>query len=214
MPLYTLSLAFIFFAGFTAVLVIPGLANGDLAMLTVVRRTFPPWFLGVVGGAGALTAMVPAAIFVLTASTLFAKNLYRPLIAPAMTDDQVARLARGSAVVLGSISLALAIFTSTTLVSLLLISYAGVAQFFPGVVLGLFWPRATTTAVFTGVVAGVATALILMLTHHDPWFGVSAGFVALCLNFALVVLVSLLAPAPLTDPHASSGTIELRPSVG
>jgi SSS family solute:Na+ symporter len=168
----------------------------------------------VVGGAGALTAMVPAAIFVLTASTLFAKNLYRPLIAPAMTDDQVARLARGSAVVLGSISLALAIFTSTTLVSLLLISYAGVAQFFPGVVLGLFWPRATTTAVFTGVVAGVATALILMLTHHDPWFGVSAGFVALCLNFALVVLVSLLAPAPLTDPHASSGTIELRPSVG
>ena len=164
--------------------------------------------------AGALTAMVPAAIFVLTASTLFAKNLYRPLIAPAMTDDQVARLARGSAVVLGSISLALAIFTSTTLVSLLLISYAGVAQFFPGVVLGLFWPRATTTAVFTGVVAGVATALILMLTHHDPWFGVSAGFVALCLNFALVVLVSLLAPAPLTDSHASSGTIELRPSVG
>ena len=214
MPLYTLSLAFIFFAGFTAVLVIPGLANGDLAMLTVVRRTFPPWFLGVIGGAGALTAMVPAAIFVLTASTLFAKNLYRPLIAPAMTDDQVARLARGSAVVLGSISLALAVFTSTTLVSLLLIGYAGVAQFFPGVVLGLFWPRASTGAVFTGVVAGVATAMILMLTHRDPLFGVSAGFVALCLNFALVVLVSLLAPAPLTDPHASSGTIELRPSVG
>ena len=214
MPLYTLSLAFIFFAGFTAVLVIPGLANGDLAMLTVVRRTFPPWFLGVIGGAGALTAMVPAAIFILTASTLFAKNLYRPLIAPAMTDDQVARLARGSAVVLGAISLALAVFTSTTLVSLLLIGYAGVAQFFPGVVLGLFWPRASTGAVFTGVVAGIATAMILMLTHRDPLFGVSAGFVALCLNFALVVLVSLLAPVPDTDSDASSGTFELRPSVG
>jgi len=214
MPLYTLSLAFIFFAGFTAVLVIPGLANGDLAMLIVVRRTFPPWLLGVIGGAGALTAMVPAAIFILTASTLFAKNLYRPLIAPAMTDDQVARLARGSAVVLGSISLALAVFTSTTLVSLLLIGYAGVAQFFPGVVLGLFWPRASTGAVFTGVVAGVATAMILMLTHRDPLFGVSAGFVALCLNFALVVLVSLLAPVPDTDSDASSGTFELRPSVG
>ena len=214
MPLYTLSLAFIFFAGFTAVLVIPGLANGDLAMLTVVRRTFPPWFLGVIGGAGALTAMVPAAIFILTASTLFAKNLYRPLIAPAMTDDQVARLARGSAVVLGAISLALAVFTSTTLVSLLLIGYAGVAQFFPGVVLGLFWPRASTGAVFTGVVAGVATAMILMLTHRDPLFGVSAGFVALCLNFALVVLVSLLAPVPDTDSDASSGPFELRASVG
>jgi len=214
MPLYTLSLAFIFFAGFTAVLVVPGLANGDLAMLTVVRRTFPPWFLGVIGGAGALTAMVPAAIFILTASTLFAKNLYRPLIAPRMTDDQVARLARGSVVVLGSISLALAVFTSTTLVSLLLIGYAGVAQFFPGVVLGLYWRRVTTSAVFTGVVVGVGTVMILMLTHRDPLFGVSAGFLALCMNFALVVLVSLLAPAPHTDADASSGTFELRPSVG
>ena len=214
MPFYTLSLAFIFFAGFTTVLVIPGLANGDLAMLTVVRRIFPPWFLGVVGGAGALTAMVPAAIFILTAATLFAKNLYRPLIAPGMTDDQVARLARGSVVVLGSISLALAMFTSTTLVSLLLISYGGVAQFFPGVVLGLYWRRATTSAVFTGMVAGVATAMILMLSHHDPWFGVSAGFLSLCVNFALVVLVSLLSPAPHTDSDASSGTFELGPSLG
>ncbi len=214
MPLYTLSLAFIFFAGFTAVLVVPGLGNGDLALLTLVRRSFPPWFLGVVGGAGALTAMVPAAIFILTASTLFAKNLYRPLIAPAMSDDQVARLARGTAVILGLVSLCLAIFTSTTLVSLRLIGYAGVTQFFPGVVLGLFWPRVRAQAVLTGVVAGVATAVFLMLTHRDPWCGVSAGFLALCLNFLLVALVTLLAAAPNPDAGAASDTFELPPSVG
>jgi SSS family solute:Na+ symporter len=81
MPLYTLTLAFVFFTGFTAVLAVPGLRNGDMALLTVVRSTFPAWFLGVIGGAGALTAMAPAAIFTLTAATLFAKNLYRPLFA-------------------------------------------------------------------------------------------------------------------------------------
>src|SRR5437879_12500020 len=74
MPLYTITLAFIFFAGFTAVLVIPGLSDGDLSLLTIVRKSFPPWFLGVIGGAGALTAMVPAAILILTAATLFAKR--------------------------------------------------------------------------------------------------------------------------------------------
>ena len=41
MPLYTLTLAFIFFAGFAAVLVVPGLPNGDLSLLTVVRKSFP-----------------------------------------------------------------------------------------------------------------------------------------------------------------------------
>ena len=67
-------------------MVVPGLPDGDLALLTVVRGSFPPWLLGVVGGAGALTAMVPASILILTAATLFAKNLWRPIFAPAMTD--------------------------------------------------------------------------------------------------------------------------------
>jgi solute:Na+ symporter, SSS family len=188
MPLYTLTLAFIFFAGFAAVLLAPGLPNGDLALLTVVRRTFPPWFVGVIGGAGALTAMVPAAIFILTAATLFAKNLYRPLLAPAMSDDQVARLARIMVVVLGAISLWLAIFSSTTLVSLLLTGYAGVTQFFPGVFLGLYWKRVRAAAVFAGMIVGVVTAVGLMVSHHDPLFGLSAGFLALCANFAIAII--------------------------
>jgi len=199
MPLYTITLAFIFFVGFTAVLVVPGLPNGDLSLLTIVRKSFPPWFLGVIGGAGALTAMVPAAIFILTGATLFAKNLYRPIFAPAMTDDQVAKLARVMVVVLGLISLYLAIYRSTTLVSLLLTGYAGVSQFFPGVVLGLYWRRVTMGGVFAGMVAGVATVICLMLSHHDPLFGWSAGFVALCLNFLITAFVSLLTPTGSTD---------------
>ena len=195
MPLYSLTLAFILFAGFATVLITPGMSNGDLALLTVVRQSFPPWFLGIVGGAGALTAMVPASIFILTAATLFAKNLYRPLFAPAMTDDQVAKLARAMVVVLGVISLSLAIFSSATLVSLLLTGYAGVTQFFPGVALGLYWKRVTTAAVFAGVVTGVAGAGFLMLSHRDPLFGLSAGFLALCVNFFIVVCVSLLSTA-------------------
>jgi SSS family solute:Na+ symporter len=206
MPLYTLTMVFVLFAGFTAVLVVPGLSNGDLSLLTIVRRSFPPWFLGVVGGAGALTAMVPAAIIILTAATLFAKNLYRPLFAPTMTDDQVAKLARVMVVVLALISLYLAIYSSTTLVSLLLIGYAGVTQFFPGVVLGLYWKRITMPAVFAGMVAGVATAVLLMLNHRDPWFGWSAGFVALCLNFLITVLLSLCTPNSAT----TLGTTALR----
>src|SRR5438094_4647691 len=200
MPLYTLTLAFVFFAGFTAVLVVPGLQNGDMSLLTIVPKSFPAWFLGIIGGAGALTAMVPAAIFTLTAATLFAKNLYRPLFAPAMTDDQIARLARGMVVALSLICLYFAVYSSTTLVSLLLLGYSGVTQFFPGVVLGLYWKRATLRGVFAGLVAGVATVAFLAVTKRDPFFGFNAGFVALCLNFIVTVVLSLeTAPSPARD---------------
>lgn len=195
MPIYTLTLALIFFAGFAVVLIVPHVQNGDLALLTVLRRTFPPWFLGVIGGAGALTAMVPAAILLLTAATLFAKNLYRPLFAPAMSDDGVARLARAMVVLLGATSLGLAIRGSSTLVSLLLTGYAMVTQCFPGVVLGLYWRRVTGAGVFIGMMVGVATAVILMSIHLDPVFGLNAGFVALCINLVVTVTASLATPA-------------------
>lgn len=209
MPLYTLTLAFIFFVGFAATLILPGLRDGDLALLMLVRKTFPAWFLGIVGGAGALTAMVPAAIILLTASTLFIKNVWRPLIAPSMTDDQVARFARIMVIVLSGISLYFAIYSSTTLVSLLLLGYAGVTQFFPGIVLGLFWRRVTKQGVFAGIIIGVGAVAFLVLTKRDPFFGLNAGFFALCINFVVTVVVSLFAPRALNpfapEPHRHLG---------
>jgi solute:Na+ symporter, SSS family len=111
--------------------------------------------------------------------------------------------------VLGLISLALAVFSSTTLVSLLLMGYAGVTQFFPGVVFGLYWPRVSTRAVFAGMIAGVVTAVFLMLSHRDPWFGVSAGFLALCLNFLIVAALSLATPVLSRDPHPMQASYEV-----
>ena len=161
----------------------------------MVRKTFPPWFLGVIGGAGALTAMVPAAILILSSATVFSKNLFRPLFAPHMNDHQVGRIARLMVVVISLIGLYLAIHGSTTLVSLLLLGYAGITQLFPGVVLGLFWKRTTMPAVFTGLTVGVASVALLMLTHHDPFRGISAGFLGLCANFTIAIALSLL-PKP------------------
>ena len=62
-------------------------------------------------------------------------------------------------------------------------------------VLGLFWKRVTMPGVFAGMIAGVATVIFLLLSHRDPLYGWSAGFVALCLNFLTTALVSRLTPA-------------------
>jgi Na+/proline symporter len=117
-----------------ALLVVPDLGKGDLAMPTIVRKTFPAWFLGIVGGAVALTAMVPAAIQLLTGATLYAKNLFRPIRKPDTNDQQVARLARIMVLVLTLGGLLAAIYTTPSPVSLLLLGSAGIAHLFPGVV--------------------------------------------------------------------------------
>jgi len=71
------------------------------------------------------------------------------------------------------------------------LGYAGITQFFPGVVLGLFWKRVSAAGVFTGIVLGVAATSFLVLSNRDPFLGLNAGFVALCLNFLTAVVLSL-----------------------
>jgi len=196
MPLYNLMLPVLFFVGFGAIIITPGLKDSNLALLTTVRNTFSPWFLGLVGGAGALTAMVPAAVIVLTAGTLFAKNVVRPMFLPGMSDDSVAKLAKIMVVVFSALALYIAIRSSQALVGILLFAYNGISQLFPAVVLGLYWKRATATGVLIGLLVGVGSAMFLVFSKQDPFFGLNVGFIALCLNLAVTTVVSLVTVTP------------------
>lgn len=191
MPFYQIPILLIFFVGFTAFLVIPELKNGDMAFLELVSRTYPPWFMGFVGAAGAVTAMVPSAILVLFASTLIAKNVYQAGFRPQAKEETVLRLSRIMVPVITTFALIFAIFFPNELVNLLILGYDGVCQFFPGVVLGLFWKRVTKEGVFTGLIFGLAIVVFLILTGRDPFLGMNAGFVGLVANGFFTVAVSL-----------------------
>lgn len=192
MPLFQLPILLVFVVGFTALLVIPGLPSGDLSFLALVNQTYPSWFMGFVGAAGAVTAMVPASVLVLFASTLLAKNVYRTGFAPDASEEQVVKLSRFLVFVISVLALAFAIYFPNALVNLLLIGYDGVTQFFPGVVLGLFWKKTNAAAVCSGLVVGITLVAVLVIGGHDPLWGMNAGFIALAANFAVTLLVSLI----------------------
>ncbi|MGB2763766.1 MAG: sodium:solute symporter family protein [Candidatus Aminicenantes bacterium] len=191
MPFYQIPVLFVFMVGFTALLVIPGLKDGDMSFLALVHKTYPPWFMGFVGAAGAVTAMVPSAILVLFASTLLAKNVYQDGFNPQMSEEKVMTLSRFMVLVVMTFALIFAIFFPNELVPLLIFGYDGVIQFFPGVVLGLFWKRVSKAGVFCGIIAGVSVLLILILGKKDPFLGMNAGFIGFVVNALITFLVSL-----------------------
>ena len=143
---------------------------------------------------------------ILAASTLFAKNICRPILWPKMTDQQVTKLAKVTVLVITVAALLSAIYSSSTLVALLLLGFGGVAQFLPGVVFGLYSKRVTMAGVFAGIVAGVFVFVAFAVSRHDPIMGLNAGFVGLCCNTAVVMVVSLLTPTE------RGGFIEIRRS--
>jgi SSS family solute:Na+ symporter len=192
MPFYQLPLLLVFVVGFTALLVLPALPNGDLSFLALVNKTYPAWFMGFVGAAGAVTAMVPASVLVLFASTLLAKNVYQTGFNPGASPEQVMKLSRFLVLVITAFALLFAIYLPKALVSLLLIGYDGVSQLFPAVVFGLFWKRVRVLAIWVGLVAGLGLVTFLIMIGRDPLWGMNAGFLALAANFALTWLVSLI----------------------
>jgi SSS family solute:Na+ symporter len=199
MPLYQLPILLALGVGFTAMLAAPGLKDGDMAFLELVRRTYPPWFLGFVGAAGAVTAMVPASILVMYAATLLSKNVYRAAIRPDAGDAAVFRMSRALVVVIMAGALVLCVLLPLDLVSLLILGYDGVCQFFPGVVMGLFWKRATKQGVLAGLAAGLAVTTGLILGGRDPLWGLNAGFVGLAVNGLVAWAVSRFGSRPLTE---------------
>ncbi len=208
MPLYQIPILLVFFVGFTALLVLPGLKQPDTALLTLVTRSYPGWFAGFVGGAGAVTAMVPASMLLLVASTLVAKNLYRPLRRGPVSDEHLMRASRGFMLVIAVVALLLALSSPNELVRLLIFGYDGIAQFFPGIVLGLFVRRVTARPVIFGLLAGEAVVISLIWTGHDPFMGMNAGFVGLAVNGVITLTAMAIAGSRGTD--SGIGNWELR----
>jgi solute:Na+ symporter, SSS family len=209
LPLYQLILLFVFFCGFAAVLKVPGLKGGDidLSLFRLALQTFDPWFVGVIGAAGVLTALVPGSMILTSASTLLANDIYRGALAKNADDARVARLARLFVPVVALVAVGFTLNGGATIVALLLMGYNFVTQLFPALVCSLFaHNRATKQGAFCGIVAGVAVVVLTTLMHisveqlipsaPDALKDINIGFLALAINVVVLAVVSLV-----TQPH-------------
>jgi SSS family solute:Na+ symporter len=196
LPFYQVLLLLMFYVGFAALLVVPGLKGSDtnFAMLDLTKKGEPSWIIGLVGGAGALAAIVPAAAIVLAAATLVGRNIYRDVIRPSASAVSVLRVSRVFVLIIMAISLYIAIRSPGLIANLLLTAYDGVTQFFPAVALSLVWRRTSRAGVAAGLLVGVGLVLYLVISSHDPLWGMNAGFVALAANAIVTVGGSLLFP--------------------
>lgn len=204
LPLYQLVVLLVLFAGFSALLIVPGLQgpNSDQSFLLVVQRFYPPWVLGFICAAGALCALVPSTALLLSSASILSKNVLGDAFGIAVDDRQRVRMTRTFVLIIAAFALGLWIYEKTTLVELLLLYYNGVTQFMPAFVFGFLWKRTTAWGVGAGIIGGVALAVALAVAKASL-FGINVGFAGLALNVALLVSVSLLTqPNPNEEPAA------------
>jgi solute:Na+ symporter, SSS family len=167
MPLYQLLVVFVFFVGFAALLQVPKLGDSDLALLSVAKDAFPQWFVGVIGAAGALCALVPGSMLLIASATTVAKNVVRGVT--PMSDAATSQLTKLLVPVIALAGVAFVFAGEQTLVTLLLLGYALVTQLFPSLVMALAAPgRVTKQGAMAGIVAGVGMVAAMSFAGATP----------------------------------------------
>lgn len=198
LPCYNVLLFVPMLLGMAAVFVIPGLtgAGSNLALFKLVVDSLPAWAVGLIGVAAALSSIVPMAVFMLVIGTMWGRSVLGAV--PALADRPQRQRLAGQVVVVvsGALALLLTYTQPNTLVRLSLISYEGMAQLVPMILLGLVWRRLTLWGALSGLVVGGALVCSLVFTENDPVHGVNAGALALGVNVVVALAVSWLGPKP------------------
>ncbi|MFI5809092.1 sodium:solute symporter [Streptomyces sp. NPDC051561] len=193
LPAYNVLLFVPMLLGIAALFVVPGLVGADsnLALFKLVVDSLPAWVVGVIGVAAALSSIVPMAVFMLVIGTMWGRSVLG-LVPRWRGREKLA--SQVVVVVAGALALVLTYTAPNTLVRLSLISYEGMAQLLPMVLLGLLWRKLTLAGAVSGLVVGVAAVCALVFSGHDPVGGMNAGIVALALNLLVALAVSFSGP--------------------
>src|SRR5579863_4792705 len=202
LPLYSILIVMMIIAGFTALLVVPGLVgpDADKSFVLAIARFYPPWVLGLIAGAGCLSALVPVCVQLLGASGLVAKNLFADALGWPTTERARTAVTRALVLVLAAGAIVLWATLKTTLVELLLVAYNGMAQFLPGASAALWSRRATGPGIAAGIAVGIAFVVWAAVRQVPALFGINIGLIALAVNIAVAFVVSTLtAPPPQAD---------------
>nr|WP_079037066.1 sodium:solute symporter family protein [Streptomyces silaceus] len=223
LPWYQLLLFVPMIVGATALFVMPTLGNPDLALFSLVTDSLPAPLVAVVGVAGALSAIVPMSVFMLSIGTLWGRTVLgggngadprarrvREVSGEAR-DLRTKRLSQAVCVLAGLVALAGSLFHPNTLVELSVLSYEGLAQLVPVVLLALFWRRLTARAAVAGMLVGLAVVLGLWLTDNDPFHGINGGIVALAANLVVTVAVVRLSPGPAPGADRRTPRVDTAP---
>uniref|UniRef100_A0A375HG95 Uncharacterized symporter YhjB n=1 Tax=Cupriavidus taiwanensis TaxID=164546 RepID=A0A375HG95_9BURK len=135
--------------------------------MKISLQTFDPWFVGVIGAAGVLTALVPGSMILMTSSTMLANNVYRPL-RPSASSAEIVKLSKCMAPCIMAVGLFFALQGGKTIVALLLMAYAFVTQLFPVLVMSLQRNNPVTpVAAMTSIAVGEATVAWVSLTKQS-----------------------------------------------
>lgn len=176
----------------------------DMVVLAAPEIAGLPYVIsGLVAAGGLAAALSTADGLLLTISNALSHDLYYKIINPTASMKTRLILARSLLIIAALIAGYVATFNLAIIVELVAWAFSlAAASFFPALVVGVFWKRATNVGGIAGLIVGIGVTLFYMIGSRFyglDWFGVktiASGIFGVPAAFLTIWIVSLLTPPP------------------
>jgi cation/acetate symporter len=190
--------------------------GGDIVVLATPEIAGLPYVIsGLVAAGGLAAALSTADGLLLTIANALSHDLYYKMINPnAATTTRIA-VSKALLLVVAILAAYVASLKAADILFFVGAAFSiAAASFFPALVLGIFWKRTTGIAASIGMVAGMLVTLYYMFMTQ-PWLRksfnittpladamwwdmqpIAAGVFGVPLGFFLIIVISLITPAP------------------
>jgi len=179
------------------------LANPEIAKL-------PPWIIALVAAGGLAAALSTAAGLLLVIAAAISHDLVKSIIKKDISEKGEllwARSAAGGAVIIAGY---FGINPPGFVAQVVAFAFGlAASSFFPVILMGIFWKRATKEGAMLGMLSGIAftATYIIYFKFVNPsvnnaanwWWGISPegiGTIGMLINFAVMYVVSLMTKEP------------------
>ncbi|MBI3777331.1 MAG: cation acetate symporter [Gammaproteobacteria bacterium] len=188
----------------------------DIIVLATPEIAGLPYVVsGLVAAGGLAAALSTADGLLLTIANALSHDVYYKMIDPHASTKRRLTIAKMLLLVVAAIAATVASQKPADILFLVSAAFSfAAAAFFPALVLGIFWKRASSWGAVLGMAAGLGITFYYMAMTQpwlrglfgvtspvadNMWFGInpiSAGVFGVPLGFAVIIIVSLLTPAP------------------
>lgn len=176
--------------GLFARILVPELADAELATPTMILTLLPAGVTGIVIAAYIAAVMSSADSCLIGPVVIFTNDIYRKILKPTASDAELVRVARILTIILGLLAIGIAYLTPNVL-DLILYAYTfgAAGLFFP--MLGLlFWRGTTASGAFWSMLSGGTSAIVWTLAG-EPW-GFASSYAGWLVALPALVIISLL----------------------
>ena len=192
--------------------------GADIVVLATPEIAGLPYVVsGMVAAGGLAAALSTADGLLLTMANALSHDVYYKMIDPSAPVARRVMLSKSMLLIVAVLAALVAQQKPADILFLVSAAFSfAAAGFFPALVMGIFWKRTTGIAASLGMVAGVGVTFYYMIMNQpwlrevffntprsapitNEWFeisAISAGVFGVPLGFAVIIIVSLITPAP------------------